>query len=57
MLKGDPQTRDILVIALSAHALAGEREKALTQGATSSTPSRSNSIGWSQRRPQMTGRS
>jgi two-component system cell cycle response regulator DivK len=25
-LKGDPQTRDIPIIALSAHALAGERK-------------------------------
>jgi two-component system, cell cycle response regulator DivK len=31
-LKDDPQTRDIPVIALSAHALAGMRDKALAAG-------------------------
>src|SRR5258707_3135849 len=31
-LKDDPQTRDIPIIALSAHALASEREKALADG-------------------------
>ena len=32
-LKNDPQTRDIPIIALSAHALAGERDKALAASA------------------------
>jgi CheY-like chemotaxis protein len=31
-LKSNPETRDMPVIGLSAHALAGEREKALVAG-------------------------
>jgi len=46
-LKSKPQTRDIPVVALSAHALAGEREKALRRDVTSLTPSRfSLSVCW-----------
>ena len=32
LLKSKPETRDMPVIGLSAHALAGEREKALAAG-------------------------
>ena len=31
-LKGNSQTRDIPIIALSTHALAGEREKSIATG-------------------------
>ena len=31
-LKSNPETRDVPVVALSAHALAGSREKALAAG-------------------------
>jgi two-component system cell cycle response regulator DivK len=44
-LKDNSQTQDIPIIALSAHALAGEREKAMPRGARSSTPNRSSLIG------------
>ena len=49
-LKNNAETRDIPVIAFSAHALGGESARKLwPPGATSSTPSRSSSTGWSSR--------
>ena len=47
-LKGNPQTRDIPVIALSATRSPVNAKRRSRRDATSSTPSRSNLIGWSQ---------
>jgi len=43
-LKRNPQTRDMPVIGLSAHALGGEREKALAAGCEEFHTSQSSSI-------------
>src|SRR5260221_12308633 len=42
-LKGNPQTRDIPIIVLSAHALAGERENAIAAGCEELDPKRMKS--------------
>jgi CheY-like chemotaxis protein len=47
-LKSNPRTRDIPIVALSAHALAGSAKRRSQRAAMSTTRNRSNSIGWSQ---------